>query len=99
MKTIIVICLSVLLFAFFNAGRDGEKIEELKHRIIRLESKIDSLVRDRNNRPVEFNSTYTFRDSAYNNLREMARCQALTKKGTQCKRKARNNSFCWQHGG
>jgi hypothetical protein len=28
------------------------------------------------------------------------RCQAITKKGTQCKRKARPGSkYCWQHGG
>ncbi len=27
-------------------------------------------------------------------------CQATTKKGTQCKRKAKSGSkFCWQHGG
>lgn len=28
------------------------------------------------------------------------RCQAITKKGTQCKRKAAEGSnYCWQHGG
>src|ERR1035438_9793705 len=28
------------------------------------------------------------------------RCQAITKKGTQCKRKAKPGSiYCWQHGG
>lgn len=27
-------------------------------------------------------------------------CQAITKKGTQCKRKAKQGSkYCWQHGG
>jgi len=26
-------------------------------------------------------------------------CQALTKKGTQCKRNARSGGYCWQHGG
>lgn len=28
-----------------------------------------------------------------------ARCQAPTKKGTQCKRSARSGGYCWQHGG
>lgn len=27
------------------------------------------------------------------------RCQAITKKGTQCKRNARSGGYCWQHGG
>lgn len=28
-----------------------------------------------------------------------AQCQAITKKGTQCKRSARSGGYCWQHGG
>lgn len=27
------------------------------------------------------------------------RCQATTKKGSQCKRTANSGSYCWQHGG
>lgn len=27
------------------------------------------------------------------------RCQAITKKGKQCSRKARSGGYCWQHGG
>ncbi len=27
------------------------------------------------------------------------RCKAITKKGTRCKRAARSNGYCWQHGG
>ena len=31
---------------------------------------------------------------------ESGRCQAITKKGTQCSRKAKAGStYCWQHGG
>lgn len=31
---------------------------------------------------------------------EYRQCQAITKKGTQCKRKAKPGSnYCWQHGG
>ena len=29
----------------------------------------------------------------------MGRCQATTRKGTQCSRRARAGGFCWQHGG
>jgi len=25
------------------------------------------------------------------------RCQAITKRGKQCKRKAQHSSYCWQH--
>ena len=33
-------------------------------------------------------------------LVQNGRCQAITKKGTQCKRKAKTGSiYCWQHGG
>ena len=28
----------------------------------------------------------------------MNRCQAITKQGTQCKRRAKKNGYCWQHG-
>lgn len=28
-----------------------------------------------------------------------SRCQAITQKGTQCKRTARSGGYCWQHGG
>ena len=35
-----------------------------------------------------------------NSLDTSGRCQAITKKGTQCTRKAKPGSkFCWQHGG
>lgn len=31
---------------------------------------------------------------------DLGRCQAITKKGTQCSRKAKPGSkYCWQHGG
>lgn len=28
-----------------------------------------------------------------------SQCQATTKKGARCKRAARSNGYCWQHGG
>src|SRR5258705_10047388 len=32
-------------------------------------------------------------------LKTSGRCQAITKKGTQCSRSARSNGYCWQHSG
>ena len=29
--------------------------------------------------------------------KQISRCQAITKKGTQCKRAAKSNGYCWQH--
>lgn len=34
-----------------------------------------------------------YKESSYS-----GRCQAITKKGTQCKRTATSGSYCWQHG-
>lgn len=71
-------------------GSNQEK-DELNKRITLLEHRVDSLVKTRNI------------DSVARNITGIVlvndRCQALTKKGTQCRRKARNNTFCWQHGG
>lgn len=37
-------------------------------------------------------------EPSYNNLEQIGRCQAITKKGTQCKRNAQaGSSYCWQH--
>ena len=30
-------------------------------------------------------------------IKQISRCQAITKKGTQCKRAAKSNGYCWQH--
>jgi Family of unknown function (DUF5763) len=37
--------------------------------------------------------------SSNNTVLYSVRCQAITKKGTQCKRTARSGGYCWQHGG
>lgn len=41
------------------------------------------------------NSTRSSGTSSYSS----GRCQATTKKGTQCKRSSRSGGYCWQHGG
>jgi len=36
-------------------------------------------------------------DNGISTEKQVARCQAITKKGTQCKRIALSNGYCWQH--
>lgn len=94
MKNIFTICL--LLFFSCNNGETGE-INQLSERVLRLEQRMDSLTRNGNR--IGSNNRHDPEPASYGTFREGGRCQAITKKGTQCKRKAKNNSHCWQHGG
>ncbi|MFT3979242.1 MAG: DUF5763 domain-containing protein [Ferruginibacter sp.] len=84
MKTILTICVSFLFSSCYYSDRETYYLNE---RITRLEQRIDSLTGGRNVDPAE-PGNYTY-----------SRCQAITKRGTQCKRKAKNNGYCWQHNG
>lgn len=79
----------LLLFTFCFTGCNNSETEQLNHRVTQLEQKIDSLLGSRNN----------YDSFSYGSNQHAGRCQAVTKKGTQCKRAARNNNYCWQHGG
>lgn len=51
-------------------------------------------------RSTEMTKDTTARKISPSNEVTSTRCQATTKKGTQCKRNAKAGSkFCWQHGG
>jgi hypothetical protein len=39
------------------------------------------------------------KSSTSSNSAYSGQCQAITKKGYRCSRKARSNGYCWQHGG
>lgn len=67
------------------------KTNELNQRVIRLEQRIDSFTQTK----TEISGDYTNTGTS----KENSRCQGITKKGTQCKRKAKTNGYCWQHGG
>lgn len=97
MKTIAAICLSLLLFSCINKDRETVEMDQLNRRIILLEQRIDSLIRNANS--IRLNNTNSPNTASHSTLLNFGRCQAITKKGTQCKRKAKNNSYCWQHGG
>lgn len=40
-----------------------------------------------------------YRSSSTSSSSYSGRCQAITKKGSQCSRSERSGGYCWQHGG
>lgn len=99
MRIITIICLSVLFFSCSYEDRKAGEIDQLKQRITSLEQRIDSLINNRNINLGGFNNGNNSSISSYSIPPQSVRCRAMTKKGTQCKRKAKNNGYCWQHGG
>lgn len=87
------------LLLLLSCSGDGAKVDELNRRINRLEQRLDSLTGRSNSYSSGSNHTENFNSSTPGALQQNGRCQQLTKKGTQCKRKARGNGYCWQHGG
>lgn len=88
MKMLAAIFLCLLFCSCSNADSDTH---ELNQRIIRLEQRMDSLT---NTKHENAGGYINQRATSQNN-----RCQGITKKGVQCKRKAKTNGYCWQHGG
>jgi hypothetical protein len=99
MKLFVVCTLSLLLFSCYHNSSDREEIDQLKQRIISLEQKLDALTNGRTVAPMGLDNRNNAGTSSYSAPIGSNRCQALTKKGTQCKRKAKGNGYCWQHGG
>lgn len=94
MKYIAAACLCLLLFSCFNNHTETDRLNQ---RITRLEQRLDSLTG--NTASVAINTNPAPNPIAYSTSFTSAHCQALTKKGRPCKRKAKNNNHCWQHGG
>jgi len=99
MRMIYVVCLSLLLSSCFNNNSEKEEIDRLNQRITLLEQKIDALTNGSNSNPIRLNSMSNPSSDSYSTPRQSGSCQAITKKGTPCKRKAKYNGYCWQHGG
>jgi Family of unknown function (DUF5763) len=90
----------LLLFAScFNKDSNTSETEPLNQRINLLEQRIDSLIRDMNTNSTGLNSKGVDSSLSSRTVPQVNRCQAITKKGTQCKRKAKNSGYCWQHEG
>jgi len=88
MKVLSVILLCIICC---SCSDTDSKTNELNQRVTRLEQRMDSLTNTKNENA-----------GGYMNQRATSqndRCQGITKKGAQCKRKAKTNGYCWQHGG
>lgn len=88
MKVLTAILLCIICC---SCADTDSKTNELNQRITRLEQRVDSLT----NTKATNSSDYTNKST----IAENDRCQGITKKGAQCKRKAKSNGYCWQHGG
>lgn len=97
MKLIIAICLSLLLYSC--SGREKGEANQLRERVRRLEKTIDSIIHSNTVTTKNSISPDQNKSRSYSTPVSVGRCQAITKKGTPCKRKARSNGYCWQHGG
>jgi len=99
MRKIFLIC-GLLLFAYcLHTDSNTSDSELLNQRITHLEQKIDSLISDINTNSMVSDNKSGDSSLSYRTILQMNRCQAITKKGTQCKRKAKNDGYCWQHAG
>jgi hypothetical protein len=87
------------LTSCFNTDNNVNERNQLDIRIARLEERIDSLINSRHINSGGSNNTGSYKQSPEKIVRQTNRCQAITKKGTQCKRTAKGGDYCWQHGG
>ncbi|HEX7845909.1 MAG TPA: hypothetical protein VF476_08935 [Chitinophagaceae bacterium] len=97
MKSICTIGLVLLFSSCFNDKSSTTETEQLKQRIIRLEERIDSLTNVGNSRLIESQERNSDSFVPYGTVQKFSRCQAITRKGAQCKRAAKGNGYCWQH--
>lgn len=100
MKQICGLYIIMLFSSCINKGND--KIDQLNQRIDILEQRLDSLNNpDRSSKPIHlFDEKYLDNHNSVSPgfSDKSLRCQAITKKGTRCKRTAGSGKFCWQHG-
>lgn len=90
MRNILLVILVSLLYSCHNINTNAHELKQLNERITHLEKRMDSLTQATNTSP-----------GGINNMRALWQtnhCAAITKKGTQCKRKSKSNGYCWQHG-
>jgi len=92
-----IVGILITLTSCFNSNTNTAEISRLNLRITELEQKVDSFVNARNTYSTgsnkESNDTI-----AYGTVQKTNRCQAITKKGRQCKRVSDGDGYCWQHG-
>lgn len=90
MKAIYIFLISL---GCFSCADKNKEMEQMNQRIIRLEQKVDALTGNGDSIKLDNISS----PIPYNIQSTNGRCQGLTKKRTQCKRKAKSGNYCWQH--
>ncbi|MBL0881812.1 MAG: hypothetical protein IBJ16_00450 [Chitinophagaceae bacterium] len=91
MRKILLIIIVTLLCSCDDPNGKTTELKQLNERITRLEQKIDSLTHTSNIEADGYINKSGFKGNDH--------CRGITKKGAQCKRKAKPNGYCWQHGG
>lgn len=94
MKQILGILPTLLFISCFN----NREVDQLNQRITRLEQRLDSLINKTDKYSSGIYGTENLNGSNASFYFQFARCQKITKKGKQCRRKAKANGYCWQHG-
>lgn len=74
--------------------KSSKKTSVIKEQVFLAPSSSSADQESRYSAPSSNSKRSTVTTEAYSN-----RCQATTKKGSQCKRNARSGGYCWQHGG
>ena len=89
---------SILLLLFVSCQSPASDTAQLEQRVTELERRINQLEGSSHK---SYETSVPLRSKAVS-TRHMQktsnRCQAITKKGAQCKRSAKGGDYCWQHG-
>jgi hypothetical protein len=96
-RTILAFVTLLLLTSCFNSKDGGSELDQQNERIKHLEKKIDSLVNTNNSGRASYGEQRIDSHDSSGAVEQINRCQAITKKGTQCKRIAKYGGYCWQH--
>ena len=99
MKIIATLFTLLVLISCSYTDNGVNERDQLNLRIARLEQRIDSLINSRYINSTGSNNTGIYNQSPEKVVRQTDRCQAITKKGTQCRRTTNGGDYCWQHGG
>src|SRR5690348_1674307 len=97
-------CFTILLFATFTTACNNNKIDRLESEVQEIKQSLARIEMLLSGRAPENSTKVTPQDSygsgdKTNKPVANGRCNAITKKGTQCSRNAKSGGYCWQHGG
>lgn len=93
MRTLFLICLCSLII---SCCKNATETENQNKRINLIEQRLDSLIENQN-KQVIINQIKSENIPQGDAPQSLDQCRAITKKGTQCKRAAKESGYCWQH--